>query len=425
MRLVVNRLSALAAAGALLTGCLPTRRSPLAAPMRLPAGVADSVITDRIAAGARLHRIVNLTAPWRAHVLEVDLTCTTLRALKGSPTAVGRTTTSRLLAALPDSARAVAAINADFFLSAPPGVPTNLHVEQGLVITGPGPKPVVLVEAGRVAIDTVVVQGEVARGDARVPLVAWNRPAPMRAGVVDARWGVPLDTSVRRNAWRLDPLPVGRDRAERASGSSSAAASAAASAALRGTYVVRAARPGDTLAVGDTLLLHLPPPRAARTPARAPTRAAPLQLADGDTVRLDVALAVGGRRTAIADAVSGRPIVLADSAITADADTEGNAGFRQLNPRSAIGIDRGATRAWIAVIDGRQPGYSMGMTLRQVGALMQALGATHALNLDGGGSSALVVRRPGGTAAPVNRPSDPTERAVGNALAVLSRCRER
>ena len=386
--------------------------------MHLPAGVADSVVTDRIAAGARLHRLVNLTAPWRAHVLEVDLTCTTLRALKGSPTAVGRTTTSRLLAALPDSARAVAAINADFFLSVPPGVPTNLHVEQGLVITGPGPKPVVLVEAGRVAIDTVLVQGELTRGEARVPLAAWNRPAPMRAGVVDARWGVPLDSSVRRHAWRLDPLPVGTDRAKRASGS----VSAAASAALRGTYVVRAVRPADTLAYGDTLLLHLPPPRAARTTARAPTRAAPLQLAEGDTVRLDVALAVRGRRTAIADAVSGRPIVLADSAITADADTEGNAGFRQLNPRSAIGIDRRATRAWIAVIDGRQPGYSMGMTLRQVGALMQALGATRALNLDGGGSSALVVRGAGGAVAPVNRPSDPTERAVGNALAVLSHC---
>jgi exopolysaccharide biosynthesis protein len=57
---------------------------------------------------------------------------------------------------------------------------------------------------------------------------------------------------------------------------------------------------------------------------------------------------------------------------------------------------------------------------------MQALGATRALNLDGGGSSALAVRE-AATAADrvVNRPSDKVERPVGNALAVFSSCRDR
>ena len=56
--------------------------------------------------------------------------------------------------------------------------------------------------------------------------------------------------------------------------------------------------------------------------------------------------------------------------------------------------------------------------------LLRALGATRAINLDGGGSSALVIRDPGnGATRVINHPSDPTgERPVGNALAVLSTC---
>jgi exopolysaccharide biosynthesis protein len=58
------------------------------------------------------------------------------------------------------------------------------------------------------------------------------------------------------------------------------------------------------------------------------------------------------------------------------------------------------------------------MSLDELTWLFQRLGASDALNLDGGGSSAMVV-----DGAVVNRPSDREgERAVGNALA-LAACR--
>lgn len=388
-----------------LTGC----RAPMrvaAPPLVLPAAIADSVRTEPVAPGVRLHRLVNMAAPWRAFVLEVDLTCNALRALKGSRTAVGRTTTSGLLAGLPAADGAIAAINADFFLFAPPGVLTNLHVEQGTLLAGPGPKPVVFTDGRRVGIDSVRVLGRLTRGADAVGIRSWNRPAPARLGVVDARWGVPLDSTVRHLAWRLEPV---RDAQRR----SNPAPAPGGPAGLDARYVVQARRAGDTLALGDTLLLHQP----ARGGAER------LVLRPGDTVRVQLGLAVGERLDAVTDAVGGRPIVLADSVVTRDVDTEGNEGFRGLNPRSAIGLDRAGTRAWLAVIDGRQPGYSRGMTLRQVGELLQALGATRALNLDGGGSSALALRSPRDAAVlVVNRPSDSIERPVGNALAVLSRC---
>jgi hypothetical protein len=71
-------------------------------------------------------------------------------------------------------------------------------------------------------------------------------------------------------------------------------------------------------------------------------------------------------------------------------------------------------RLLVVVVDGGSPAYSRGMTLRELAELMQTLGAVNALNLDGGGSSEMVVN---GLVA--SRPSDGQERAVSNALVVL------
>lgn len=89
------------------------------------------------------------------------------------------------------------------------------------------------------------------------------------------------------------------------------------------------------------------------------------------------------------------------------------AGVR--HPRTAVGISDDRTLVWTVVVDGRQGGYSAGMTLSELARLLESLGAADALNLDGGGSSAMVLA---GRVA--SRPSDPEgERAVANALLVL------
>jgi hypothetical protein len=68
----------------------------------------------------------------------------------------------------------------------------------------------------------------------------------------------------------------------------------------------------------------------------------------------------------------------------------------------------------LVVVDGRQSGYSAGMTLRELADLMVSLGAREAVNLDGGGSSEMFLN---GLVA--NRPSDGAERLVSSALVVL------
>nr|WP_298652663.1 phosphodiester glycosidase family protein [uncultured Proteiniphilum sp.] len=63
------------------------------------------------------------------------------------------------------------------------------------------------------------------------------------------------------------------------------------------------------------------------------------------------------------------------------------------------------------VIDGRQSNYYVGVTTGQEGAILRALGAYSAVNLDGGGSSCVVVN-----GEIKNKPSYSFERAVANGI---------
>ena len=84
------------------------------------------------------------------------------------------------------------------------------------------------------------------------------------------------------------------------------------------------------------------------------------------------------------------------------------------NPRTLAGVHRDGDLL-LATVDGRQPGWSAGVTLAEAARLMRALGARDALNLDGGGSTAMTVR-----GELVNRPSDPAgERPVSDGVFVL------
>ena len=66
--------------------------------------------------------------------------------------------------------------------------------------------------------------------------------------------------------------------------------------------------------------------------------------------------------------------------------------FDGRHPRTAIGISEDGNTLWLIVADGRQPSLAMGMTLPELSDLLADLGAHNAYNLDGGGSSTMVVR---------------------------------
>jgi exopolysaccharide biosynthesis protein len=71
---------------------------------------------------------------------------------------------------------------------------------------------------------------------------------------------------------------------------------------------------------------------------------------------------------------------------------------------------------WLVAVDGRQPDYSIGMRFSDLQRLADRLDLTDALNLDGGGSTTMVV-----DGQAVNRPSDPLgARPVGDAILVTA-----
>ncbi len=83
------------------------------------------------------------------------------------------------------------------------------------------------------------------------------------------------------------------------------------------------------------------------------------------------------------------------------------------SPRTAIAHTADGT-VLLVTIDGRQPGWSPGMTLRELTDMLLQLGARDAVNLDGGGSTVMTKN-----AAVVNRPSE-TRRSVANGLFVFA-----
>lgn len=92
-------------------------------------------------------------------------------------------------------------------------------------------------------------------------------------------------------------------------------------------------------------------------------------------------------------------------------------------PRSAIGFSADGATAWIVAVDGRQAGTSDGMTLPELADLFVSLGASDALNLDGGGSTTLVAKGPEGTPLLLNKPIHTgvvgRERPVANVIALF------
>lgn len=109
--------------------------------------------------------------------------------------------------------------------------------------------------------------------------------------------------------------------------------------------------------------------------------------------------------------VSGGPFLVRDGVIAPDSAAE---KFRddfteKRHPRTAVGRTL-AGDIWFVAVDGRSPA-SAGATIQELATIMFSLGCRDAINLDGGGSTALNIL---GTT--VNRPSDGPERPVSNAV---------
>jgi hypothetical protein len=145
-------------------------------------------------------------------------------------------------------------------------------------------------------------------------------------------------------------------------------------------------------------------------------------LRPGQRVRVDTELRAGGRPLAKKGTavINGGPELVRDGQVHITQQQDGmvhpgEPSFAygwvlQRNPRTFAGVDA-AGRTMFVTVDGRQLG-ELGLSIPETAAVARSLGMVEALNLDGGGSTALVVDD-----RLVSNPSDAAgERAVGDAI---------
>ncbi len=349
-----------------------------------------------IAPGTTHTEIYRPEGPWAIHVVETDLSQQhlELRALLGSGQRIGRGTVAQAATAVrSQDRRPVAAVNGDFFSLADDeygGIPLGLHIDEGELVTLPDPSRSVLylLADGTVHVSRFRANAWLhGPSDLLYPVAALNRPPGQSELVLfTPRFG------------------------ERTRGDEQTTQFALAN--LSGPVCANA-RLKATIAAITTGAAQPIPPEGAVLAARGVAAYALRGLKVGDEVELSLTLEP--QTATIKEAIGGGPRLVREGRVSVEhleerfADTFAT----RRHPRTAAGVSDGALL--LVTVDGRQPGYSEGMTLPELAQLLINLGCQEAINLDGGGSTTMMVRD-----QIVNSPSGGAPRPVANALALFT-----
>jgi hypothetical protein len=372
---------------------------------------SDSSSAQLIRPGVVHRFILDQRGPWQIHILEIDLTEPDLEIGCGRALdrLFGREQTSSIARRLNDTHRTVvAAMNSDFFslktgeiennnimegefvkgtkmTSSPFDVFDNIHSQFGI---SKGKKPFI----DRFAFEGAIVWKTGQRSD----LFGVNEVPNARTMVLFNKYfgsSTPTDT-IKMAIQELSLFDLGT-RSDTLYAVVTGTVQAGGSPLSRGSLVLS----GYDLPVGNFIS----------------------QAKKGDTLKMWLGLRPN--RGPVQTLIGGWPrIVLDGRNIAASADyAEGT--FPRFSagrhPRSGVGFSKDSTKVFFIAVDGRTQ-TSVGMSLVEFAELMVASGVYQGMNLDGGGSTTLVI-----DGKIVNAPSDATgERPIGNCLLLFERKRK-
>lgn len=347
----------------------------------------------------------------RGHLLTVDLARPDVSVDLLYAGAVGA---RKAVSAMADAQDAVAGVNGDFFNITEdqhPGVEPTGASDGPAIMSGrrlksavpdgqrfgpalpPGTTAEDVIAVGpdrRAHLDRLSLRGSVATPDGRLPLRGLNLYAlPVDGiGAYTPEWGT---TSRVRATCGTDA-----DRAAPCSADTT-------EVTVRGGRVEKVADVPGRGGVPDGATVLVGREEGARQLRK---------LSVGERVRVTDRL-VGQRPGPAQFAVGGFP-VLRDGAPLPGLDTVASA------VRTAAGVGADGRVLYLLALDGAKG--NAGLTIDELAGLMTRIGARDAVNLDGGGSSTLVLREPGSGAATVrNHPSGGAERPVPNGIGVFAR----
>lgn len=273
---------------------------------------------------------------------------------------------------------AVAAINGDFFALGGSGVALGTVVKGGEYLQSPQPSwpngaVVGTDRIGRLA--TVALEGTVTTPYGSYPLTVVNTPVVPEGGL-----GIFTPLWTKDRPWALGDAKEGREVVVQAGR----------------VVAVNPRVSGDAVPADGFILVGTNEAARFLDP-----------LKPGDPV------AVSYRPSpAVAWAIGGQNYLVRDGAVVSGLD---NASRR---PRSAVGFSADGRRMYLLVIEG-DSSRSVGATLAEMAAFMKSFGAANALELDGGGSSTIVARRPGEPLTVLNLPAS-AQRPVPNGIGLFA-----
>lgn len=401
----------------------------------------DTVAVNQVAEGVVHLELVAPEVPWTLDVVEVDLRHPgyRLEMVKARDRLRGYERTSSMAGRFPCQEGSVAAaVNGDFYGSG--GVPVNLHVGAGRVLRPPMARDLMLHSDGMgFHMGQVAMRSSMWFGEMEVPLDSLNgfalprrdedgdgdgdggRPGSDLVGEVGEGGAGTLHLEDGGQVASDGPGSVGQEREGAEDGVETVAGVRSMSRVILAPAGPLGANRRVSLRVAST---PWSPVAGETGPSRIPERsfvltgsggrAALVQaLRPGERILLEHRLMPTDGRTLPGDgtvtvAVGGSRVFVLKG------ESRGN--WPERHPRTAVGFNADTTRFYMVTVDGRQES-SVGMTLTELAEVMKAMGVWTALNLDGGGSTTMVV-----DGRVVNSPSDRTgERTVANALLLVRR----
>lgn len=310
-----------------------------------------------------------------------------LRPILSNDSVQGRETVTSMQRRASASAT-VGGVNADLF-TWDEGLPSGMFMESGVLKTPPHSKrsTVGITDDGRLLVQRVAMLGTWQGSSQRRPLNGLNqRPGPEGVSLFTPAWGPTTPAANNTVEITLDEFPP-----------------AAPFTDLSGMVVAAKPAGGTPIPPGGAVLVGRGS-SAGRLASEAPVG----QIL---TARLILRPQWGG----VVDAVGGGPVIVRDrQPVFRALESFTSSQLSLRNPRTAVG-QRADGRIILVAVDGRQPGYSTGLTNFELAQTMVRLGAVTASGLDAGGSTTMAF-----DGKLLNRPSDPGgERAVADGLFVF------
>lgn len=153
------------------------------------------------------------------------------------------------------------------------------------------------------------------------------------------------------------------------------------------------------------------PPDGVVLSAAGPKAEQLKKLSLGDTIKLDYT--IDQPWNLIKHAVCGGPRLISDGKIDINGKEEkfSHSIIYGRHPRTAVALTFDGDLIFV-VVDGRSKN-SVGMNLKELAIYLRRLGARHGINLDGGGSSSMIIQ-----GKIKNRPSDGCERRISNGILI-------